>query len=367
MEEHNGIATSDTPPDPGAANMPDGVPPLQETQPVTAPTPLVIDIHSHAIMKRWLDALDRSRGPGAGPLHIAGSPVPDWSPQIHVDAMDTYGIAASVLSWPSATSFLTGQAARSLARALNEEFADAIARHPNRFGAFAILPWDDMDAAQEEMAYALDVLKLDGVSSATQYRGTYLGAPLHQELLAEMNRRRVPLFVHPTTPPGFDLVSMGLNAAILEFMFDSTRMATHMVVTGSKARFPDIAVICTHGGGTAPYLATRIGILEPHFGAGEGRRTLSAEEIQAGLASFHYDLTAATSAAQLDAIRRLVPVEQLLMGFDYPMMPESTIRPARERFDRYEGLGAAEKARIDSGNALKLLPTLAARMRAAER
>lgn len=331
---------------------------------MSAPSPLVIDTHSHAIMQQWLSALDKSRGPAAGPLHIAGSPVPPWTSRIHVDAMDTHGIGASVLSWPSATSFLTGQSARSLARSMNEELAQAIADHPTRFGAFAILPWDDMDAAQREMEYALDVLKLDGVSSATQYRGTYLGVPAHQELLAEMNRRAVPLFVHPTTPPGFDLVSMGLNAAIMEFMFDSTRMATHMVLTGSKARFPKIDVICSHGGGTVPYLATRIGMLEAHFGAGEGRNTLTADEVQAGLASFYYDLTAATSAAQLDAIRRLVPVEQLLTGFDYPMMPEWTIQPARQRFDRYEGLNAAQKAQIYSGNALKLLPGLAARLQA---
>lgn len=329
------------------------------------PHNLIIDTHSHAIMKRWLRALAASRGPDAGPLHIAGSPVPDWSPAIHVEMMDAHGIAATVMSWPSATSFLTGQAARSLARAMNEEFAEAIARHPGRFGAVAILPWDDMDAAQEEMAYALDTLKLDGVSAATHYRGTYLGSDVHQELLAEMNRRRTVLFVHPTTPLGFDLVGMGINASILEFMFDSTRMATNMVLSGSKARFPAIDVICTHGGGTVPYLASRIGILEMQYGAGNGRPTLSAEEIQAGLASFHYDLTASTAAAQLDAIRHLVPVDRLLLGFDYPMMPSSSIAPSRSRLDAYPSWTAEEKSRICAGNAQRLFPALAARMAAA--
>jgi predicted TIM-barrel fold metal-dependent hydrolase len=327
------------------------------------PTPL-IDVHAHPIMRQWLDALARSRGPDAGPLHIAGSPVPDWSPQIHLAMLDRHGIDAALLSWPSATAFLTGQASRALARSMNEELAQAVADHPHRFGAFAILPWDDMDAVLEEMAYALDVLHLDGVSAATQYRGSYLGSPAHQPVLAEMNRRGTTLFVHPTTPPGFDLVSMGLNAAILEFMFDSTRMATNMVLSGSKARFPDIRIICTHGGGTVPYLAARIGILEPHFGAGEGRPVLTAQEVQAGLASFYYDLTAATSAAQIDAIRRLVPVERLLMGFDYPMMPEHTVVPARAAFDAYAGLDAAERARINGGNALAMFPALAQRMKA---
>ncbi len=39
-------------------------------------------------------------------------------------------------------------------------------------------------------------------------------------------------------------------------------------------------------------------------GAGKGRRTLNAEEITAGIASFYYDLTCATAAASLDCIRQ---------------------------------------------------------------
>jgi 6-methylsalicylate decarboxylase len=78
-----------------------------------------------------------------------------------------------------------------------------------------------------------------------------------------MDRWEVTLFVHPTVPPGFDLTAGGLNVAILEFMFESTRMAANMFLSGAKARFHRINIICTHGGGTVPYLAARIGILEP--------------------------------------------------------------------------------------------------------
>src|ERR1700692_1075525 len=45
-------------------------------------------------------------------------------------------------------------------------------------------------------------------------------------------------------------------------------------------------------------------------------------------ASFYYELTAATSEAQLGAILKLVPVPQLVMGLDLPFMPNSTFAPA---------------------------------------
>ena len=219
-----------------------------------------------------------------------------------------------------------------------------------------------MDAAVEEMAYALDVLKLDGVSSSTHVGGVYLGDMSFDGWFVEMNRRKATLFVHPTTPRGSAQVSIGINAAILEFMFDSTRMATHMVLSGAKQRFGDIRVICTHGGGTVPYLASRISILEPMFGAGPDRALLSGEEILNGLSTFYFDLTASTAAASLDSLRHLVPASRLMLGFDFPMMTANTIAPSLARFEAYPKLAMADRDGIVRGNALGLLPGLASRI-----
>lgn len=316
----------------------------------------IIDVHAHALLPLWLNAIKQSLGDR--PLSIAGVPVPAWSVPGHLAMMEQNGIATSILSWPSAASFLKGDAAKDLARAMNEEFARIIGEHPNQFGAFAVLPLDDIDTTLDEMAYALDVLKLDGLAMSTSAGGQYLGDAYFDPLLEEMHRRGVTLFVHPGAPPGFDVSADGLNVSVLEFMFESTRMATNMVLSGAKARFDRINIICTHGGGTIPYLAHRVGILEPLFGAGHGRPTLSRQEIFDGLGSFYYDLTAATHPAQLDALRRLVPPARLLMGFDYPMMPATEIAPAKALFAAYTEFDAAEKAQIAHGNAGQLFPRL---------
>jgi hypothetical protein len=91
-------------------------------------------------------------------------------------------------------------------------------------------------------------------------------------------------------------------------MFDTTRMLTNMIFSGAKNRFSKINIISTHGGGTIPYLMTRIETLEKVFGPGKGRAHLSPAEIREGLASFYYDLTAATSPAQLFALQQMVPL-----------------------------------------------------------
>ena len=322
----------------------------------------IIDVHSHALLPLWLDAASKALNISRDNLQIAGTPVPAWSVDIHLAMMDANGIAACVLSWPSATSFLKGKPARDLARAMNEAFAEIVARHPTRFGAFAVLPLDDMDASIEEMSYPLDVLKLDGVSSSTHVAGVYLGDSRFDTWFAEMNRRRATLFVHPVPPLNADKVNIGINVAILEFMFDSTRMATHMVLSGAKKRFADVRLICTHGGGTIPYVASRISILEPLFGAGPNRPTLSGEEVLAGLSTFYFDLTASTAPASLDAIRHLAPPSQLMLGFDFPMMPAITIPPAWKKFEDHD-YSARDRYNIVQGTALDLLPGLAERLK----
>jgi hypothetical protein len=47
------------------------------------------------------------------------------------------------------------------------------------------------------------------------------------------------------------------------------------------------------------------------------------------------------------------------MGFDFPMMPASTIASAQEQFATYEGMQRDEKRMILAGNALRLFPRLA--------
>lgn len=321
---------------------------------------LLIDVHSHPILPRSRQSFAKATNQSVDNLKLFGLPVPQWSEQSHLDVMDRADLAVSMFSLPGATAILTGKVAAAEARALNEDMAALIARHPNRFGAFASVPLDDIELAIEETRYALDVLRLDGIFSPTHHAGAYLGEARYDPWFAELDQRGAALFIHPVLPPGITPVPGGLDMSILEFMFDTTRMLTNMVLSGAKARYSRIRMISTHAGGTLPYIVGRMGILEPLFGAGNGRPTLDQDALLKGFASFHYDLTGSTSAATLDALHRLVPAEQLLLGSDYPMMPPETIAPVLGKFRDYAGFDAAQKRAIASGNAIRLFPRFAA-------
>jgi len=315
----------------------------------------IIDVHSHPI-------LPFGQGAPVGP----GQKQPDWSVEGSLSYMEEHDISACVLSDPESANHATGQQARDIARRVNETLADIVSRHPSRFGAVATLPGQDPDGAMAEIAYALDTLKLDGICTSTSINDVYLGDPQFDPWLGELNRRGATLFVHPTFTKASLTLLIGLNPSVLEFMFDTTRMIANMVATGAKQRFSDIKIISTHGGGTIPYLVNRIEMLEHAFGVGPGRLELSPEEVRQGIASFYYDLTAATSEAQLGAILKLVPVSQLVMGLDYPLMPKSTFAPAIADIGRYPAFNEADLESLSYGNAGRLYPALKARIEQSE-
>jgi hypothetical protein len=85
-------------------------------------------------------------------------------------------------------------------------------------------------------------------------------------------------------------------------------------------------------------------------------------EIREGLASFYYDLTAATSPTQLFGLQQMVPLSHLVVGFDNPFMPGWTFQPAIQDMQRWSGFNDTEVSSIAHRNAESLYPALAGRL-----
>ena len=53
--------------------------------------------------------------------------------------------------------------------------------------------------------------------------------------------------------------------ALIEFVFDTTRAVTHLALSGTLERCPDLRLIVPHAGGTIPFLVDRISLLAARF------------------------------------------------------------------------------------------------------
>lgn len=100
--------------------------------------------------------------------------------------MDDAGIDVAITSISTPGFMSETMRARRLARRCNELSATLIQRWPQRFGAFAALPLPDVDGALAVLAYADDVLKLDGVVLFSNANGVYLGDARFEPLFEEL-------------------------------------------------------------------------------------------------------------------------------------------------------------------------------------
>src|SRR5215467_6934631 len=122
-------------------------------------SPRRIDVHFHLIPPFYREAVYAAgRGPAIGRY-------PEWTPQLALELMDAHGIEVALTSLAQPGVGIAAPAsAQTLARRCNEYAAELVSRWPARFGAFATVPMGSMQGACEEIAYALDVLRFDGVS-----------------------------------------------------------------------------------------------------------------------------------------------------------------------------------------------------------
>lgn len=317
-----------------------------------------IDVHTHFIPKTYLDALS-ARGIGEKEV---GFPMEAWDMQARLDLMGRQDIDVEVLSLSSpGVRYWHGQDAAGLTRRLNDELARIVADHPGKFGGFATLPLPDVDAALAEIAYAFDQLGLDGAVLMTNYEGRYLGAPEFAPVLDELNRRGAVLFVHPTEGPANDLLTQGYPAPAFEYPADTTRMIVSLIDTDVVARCPDLKIIASHGGGTVPFLQTRLSMILPwkrNEDPAEG-----AKRVNHAIDSLYYDTAIVQFPAALAAIKLTHDASRLLTGYDLPFFPEKALPVERQNFAAFDGFSEAQRERIRSGTALDLFPRLAAALR----
>jgi predicted TIM-barrel fold metal-dependent hydrolase len=299
----------------------------------------IVDIHAHYMPPElW----------AAGG---AAEPMRNWSLQGHIDDMDRSGVARALLSITTPGAPLAGERGRGLVRRCNEYAAKIKADHRARFGFFTYVQLEDIEAALTEIEYGFDSLSANGVGLFTSYEGKLLGDPVFDPVFAELDRRKAIVFVHPTSPACCLGATPLVPDSIIEFGTDTSRAITNYVYGGAARRYPNVRMIFSHSGGTLPYLIERYDMVDK---AGTFRAT-APDGFRAEIAKFFFDVAQASNPVTTAALRKVVPMQQIVFGTDYPFRTIS---------DHVAALAAgkiftpAELTAIYRGNIAKKLPSL---------
>ncbi len=312
--------------------------------------PHFIDAHHHILPPVYM-AVARERVIAQGQGYLP-APVLRWTPETSLAEMDQNGVATAIFSISTpGIWFGEVQAARALARKCNEYSARLVGDHPKRFGFFAAVPLPDTEGSLREVAYALDVLKADGIGLMTSYGDRWPGHSAYTPVFEELNRRKAVVYFHPTGPDCCRDLIPDVPYVMTELPHDTTRAVTSLLFSGSFGRFRDIHFIFSHAGGTLPMVAGRISR------QGSAIKKL-AERLPNGveceLKRLHYEIAGSANRPAMSALMSLVPTSQIIFGSDYPW--GSTGANARGLTSL--GLSAAELRAIGRENATALFPRL---------
>ena len=113
---------------------------------------------------------------------------------IRLKDMDTSGIDLQVISnSTSVAASRTGDENVKLAREANNQLADAISAHPDRFAGFASLPMSKPEAAADELERAVRSLGLKGPMIFGMIEGRFLDCPSFLPVLERAAELDVPI------------------------------------------------------------------------------------------------------------------------------------------------------------------------------
>jgi predicted TIM-barrel fold metal-dependent hydrolase len=315
-----------------------------------------IDVHTHAISEDVIAPLLKRGFRPTGGYQISVL----WTPEAALSYMDRQGIAAQVVSLPMAFAGTAEdpEFGTRTCRMINEANAELIATHPGRFGAFASLPADGPDQALAELGYALDELRLDGVVLTSNVAGHYFGDPFLEPVLAELEQRQAPVFVHPIDSPCIDVLGFGRPSSIVEFPFDTARNITNGLYTGFFQRHPNLRLILAHCGGALPALGWRIGE-HTVMGRGAHDADIDPAHVATVLCALYYETALAGSRNSLLPTLEVTTPEHILFGTDWPAAPEPTVERNIANLTSFDGFTPQQLRGVERDNALALFPRFA--------
>jgi len=270
--------------------------------------------------------------------------------------MDAAGIDLQVLSHtvPGAEAIPAPDAIGAVRQA-NDDLAETIAAHPNRFAGFAALPMRDPHAAAAELRRAVGTLGFRGAMINGLIDGRFLDDPDFAPVLYQAADLGVPLYLHPSFPPPqvASIYFGGLPPVLADHLATAgwgwhAETALHvlrLVSTGVFDRIPDLRTIVGHMGEMIPFALSRIDtVLTPVAGL---RRSVADY--------FHtnvwFTTSGYTTVAPLQCALSVLGIDRLIFSVDYPYTENTSARALLDTAP----ISAADREKLAHGTVEALL------------
>ena len=273
--------------------------------------------------------------------------------------MDEHGIGTQILSLVSPVDdVVPADDAVRLVRRANDILADNVARHSDRFRAFAALPMADPAAAATELERCVKDLGFVGILLCGPFRGRFYDEPEFFPVFEKAAELDVPIYWHPSlvAPQIIDYYYMSdsysatvgaeLSSAGFGWHLNVGIEVIRMVLSGIFDKLPGLKFISGHWGEDIPAYLERMDYMLDQELTG-----LKRPVSQYYKDNIWYTPSGIASEMQLDYFVKLFGADHIIWAEDYPFILNQPIRFFLDKTD----LTTEQKYAIARGNAEKLL------------
>ncbi len=326
-----------------------------------------IDGFSHILPRRYFDEMRRHvTDPGALKRWLDLPALHDLDARLTM--MEEFGADYQqilTLSSPPIELLLGPEESWKLARLANETMKEIVDDHPHRFPAFvASLPMNSPQACLQEIDYAVDQLGAKGIQVFTNVNGKPLDHPDFAPIFAEMARRDLPIWMHPTrNAKSTDYRTEDSSKFeiwwALGWPYETSAAMARMVFSGLFDRYPGLNIITHHMGAMIPYMEGRIRLgWADQFGSRTDDPAYSSlvdrlkREPIDYFREFYADTALSGSAIGTRCGLEFFGAERVVFASDCPFDPEGGPLYIREMIRIVEELdiSASDREKIFAGN-----------------
>jgi uncharacterized protein len=277
-----------------------------------------------------------------------------------IAAMDEAAIDFQVLSLAAIGDFdaLDAATATPLVQDINDELADAVRKHPARFGGFATLALKNPAAAVIELDRCVTRLGFLGPILNGTTDGLFLDDSRFLPVFEAAAQLGVPVYLHPAPPPKpvAEAYFSGLPGE-LGYLLSIAGWGWHaetglhtlrLILSGLFDRLPNLQLIIGHMGEGLPYALARSSQVLSR--AATHLRQPVAAYFQSNI---HITTSGYFTQPPLRAAIDVLGIERILFSVDYPFSPNTRGRAFLDSLA--ELLDPDDLAALAHGNAERLL------------
>lgn len=138
---------------------------------------------------------------------------------------------------------------------------------------------------------------------------------------------------------------------LIEFIFETRRTITQMILSGTLARYSNLRLIVPHAGAALPVVASRIELL---MNAGSPVSKNTPQDVRSVLRGLHYDLAGAPVPEALSVLLQIADPKKLHYGSDWPFTPLAACEQLLKKLNETQLLSDQVREAAMTSNAYSL-------------